>query len=148
MHLPFHCSGADSYIQVFGKFDFADRTKRLTAGDWNVRMYELQNDTSVYSAGGDLFKDEVLEMGDGSFVLKVPVTLPSATSSGRFTVSLITRDQDHLDDMCIEIGLNYTASEEEEAAAAQCTASGQECLICTDCPACCSGSCSLNGVCL
>jgi hypothetical protein len=72
-------------------------------------MYELQNDTSVYSAGGDLFANEVLEMGDGSFVLKVPVTLPSASSSGLFTVSLITRDQDHLDDMCIEIGLNYTS---------------------------------------
>lgn len=29
-----------------------------------------------------------------------------------------------------------------------CVPSGQPCLICTSCPACCSGSCSLNGMCL
>ena len=29
-----------------------------------------------------------------------------------------------------------------------CVASGQECLICTTCPTCCSGTCSLGGICL
>jgi len=33
-------------------------------------------------------------------------------------------------------------------ASASCVSSGQECLICTSCPPCCSGSCSLNGLCL
>jgi hypothetical protein len=28
-----------------------------------------------------------------------------------------------------------------------CIASGQECLICTDCPTCCKGTCTLNGMC-
>lgn len=30
----------------------------------------------------------------------------------------------------------------------KCVAPGQECLICTDCPVCCGGSCGLNGICV
>ena len=41
-----------------------------------------------------------------------------------------------------------TAAAGEAAAPLQCTPSGQECLICTNCPSCCSGTCSLNGICV
>ena len=41
-----------------------------------------------------------------------------------------------------------TAAREAPAPPAQCTPSGQECLICTNCPSCCSGTCSLNGICV
>ena len=32
--------------------------------------------------------------------------------------------------------------------AAACVATGQECLICTGCPSCCSETCGLNGMCV
>ena len=32
--------------------------------------------------------------------------------------------------------------------AAACVATGQECLICTGCPSCCSETCGLNGICV
>jgi hypothetical protein len=35
-----------------------------------------------------------------------------------------------------------------DAPAYECVSSGQPCLICTNCPPCCSGTCSLSGTCL
>ena len=109
---PCH-GGAEATLQILGYNQFP-ANETLTTGDYQYRVYEQGIRHSVASGADNIMKHITLyncHFNRRCFSLAIPFSMPpknSTNSSGQFTVSFLSKDQDHIYDLCLEGQFNYT----------------------------------------
>lgn len=80
----------------------------LVSGAWQIRIYEEGHAHPVATSFGDLLDAlHFTNSRDIAYTMDVSYTLPRATTTGNYTVSLMATDQQHAVYSCIEVRYMY-----------------------------------------